>query len=156
MAQAYFDRSGLRPQIRSVLQPAGDFLDHLVAFGEAEFDMVFIDANKSKYREYYDKVIGSGLLRVGGILVADNVLFKVRSRAAQSGAAWMSTLHLERVFRQRKHRLTDASFIRVEWPCSMTTRTRRPRCRSSCGGAEHTHSTRRSDWPKRCTTLTST
>ncbi|MBM0045766.1 O-methyltransferase [Anaerococcus sp. mt242] len=38
------------------------------------FDFVFIDANKAHYREYFEKT--SKLLNDGGIIIADNVLFK--------------------------------------------------------------------------------
>ena len=40
------------------------------------FDLVFLDADKRRYGEYRDLLIEAGLLRVGGLLVADNVLFK--------------------------------------------------------------------------------
>ncbi|WP_296141369.1 O-methyltransferase [uncultured Anaerococcus sp.] len=38
------------------------------------FDFVFIDANKAHYREYFEKT--SKLVNDGGIIIADNVLFK--------------------------------------------------------------------------------
>lgn len=38
------------------------------------FDFVFIDANKSSYLDYFK--ITSKLLNEGGIIVADNVLFR--------------------------------------------------------------------------------
>lgn len=40
---------------------------------EGEFDMVFIDANKRFYAEYYDLVFAK--LPVGGIILADNTLW---------------------------------------------------------------------------------
>ena len=40
------------------------------------FDLVFLDADKRRYGEYRDLLIEAGLLRVGGLLVTDNVLFK--------------------------------------------------------------------------------
>lgn len=38
------------------------------------FDFVFIDANKAHYQDYFQ--ICSGLLNDGGVIIADNVLFK--------------------------------------------------------------------------------
>ena len=40
------------------------------------FDLIFLDADKHRYLEYQDRLIQAGLLRVGGLIVADNVLFK--------------------------------------------------------------------------------
>jgi len=39
-----------------------------------EYDLIFIDANKSKYIDYFN--MGSKLLKKGGIIISDNVLFK--------------------------------------------------------------------------------
>ena len=40
------------------------------------FDMVFIDANKGGYEEYYETILNRGLIRPGGLMIFDNVLFK--------------------------------------------------------------------------------
>lgn len=39
-----------------------------------ELDMVFLDANKSQYRHYFDAVFP--LLKPGGIIICDNILYK--------------------------------------------------------------------------------
>eukprot|EP00457_Paulinella_chromatophora_P008112 gb/GEZN01008139.1/.p1 GENE.gb/GEZN01008139.1/~~gb/GEZN01008139.1/.p1 ORF type:complete len:420 (-),score=46.35 gb/GEZN01008139.1/:79-1338(-) len=44
----------------------------------SSFDFIFVDANKQKYREYYDIILEQGLLREGGLLAFDNTLFKGR------------------------------------------------------------------------------
>ncbi len=43
------------------------------AQGEGAFDMGFIDADKSNYNAYYELVLK--LLRPGGVVVVDNVLW---------------------------------------------------------------------------------
>lgn len=40
------------------------------------FDFVFVDANKSGYVDYVTTLLDRDLVRVGGLVVADNVLFK--------------------------------------------------------------------------------
>src|SRR5690606_11865960 len=55
--------------------PGAASMDALVAEGGAgTFDMVFIDADKPNYPEYWER--GLVLLRRGGLLVADNTLFQ--------------------------------------------------------------------------------
>ncbi len=41
---------------------------------EGEFDLIFIDAAKGQYQEFFNEA--KRLLKVGGILISDNVLFK--------------------------------------------------------------------------------
>ncbi|KAI9297328.1 hypothetical protein K502DRAFT_111016 [Neoconidiobolus thromboides FSU 785] len=42
---------------------------------ELKFDLIFLDANKSKYWAYYDLIIEEKLLTKNGLLIIDNVLF---------------------------------------------------------------------------------
>ncbi len=49
----------------------GDAVDVISGIDE-KFDMIFIDAGKSHYREYFDKAFP--LLSDGGIIVSDNIL----------------------------------------------------------------------------------
>lgn len=68
-----FSRAGLRERISLHI---GDCLDTLKRFreeGREPYDLVFIDANKRDYPEYYELVFD--LIRPGGWILADNVLW---------------------------------------------------------------------------------
>ena len=66
--------AGVEDRIRVCLGPALDSLDKLTAEGHAgTFDLVFIDADKGNYENYYERALV--LVRQGGLIVADNVLW---------------------------------------------------------------------------------
>lgn len=68
-----FSRAGLRERISLHI---GDCLETLKRFreeGRESYDLVFIDANKRDYPEYYELVFD--LVRPGGWILADNVLW---------------------------------------------------------------------------------
>ena len=68
-----FSRAGLRERISLHI---GDCLETLKRFreeGREPYDLVFIDANKRDYPEYYEIVFD--LVRPGGWILADNVLW---------------------------------------------------------------------------------
>jgi caffeoyl-CoA O-methyltransferase len=59
------------------IAPALETLDKLIEKGElATFDFVFIDADKGNYENYYEKSLP--LLRQGGVIAVDNVLWSGR------------------------------------------------------------------------------
>ena len=59
------------------LAPAVETLDRLLADGaDGSFDMAFIDADKENYDAYFEKCLT--LLRPGGLLLVDNVLWSGR------------------------------------------------------------------------------
>ena len=64
-----FRRAGVEDRVRLVI---GDALDILPMVDET-YDLVYIDANKRDYVAYYQEVIN--LVRPGGLIVADNVLW---------------------------------------------------------------------------------
>ena len=65
----YFDKSGYGTQIHQYLGNALDIIPQL----NKSFDLVFIDADKNNYSNYFHCIIDK--LNVGGILLSDNVLW---------------------------------------------------------------------------------
>jgi caffeoyl-CoA O-methyltransferase len=74
VARTFFDRS---PHGKKITIRLGDALDTLRAMPErAQFDLVFLDADKERYADYYELILPR--LRTGGLLVADNTLWSGR------------------------------------------------------------------------------
>jgi len=69
MVRGFFDKSGLASQIDYKLGNALDIIPKL----DETFDMVFIDADKKNYTNYYNLVIDK--VSPGGLILADNVLW---------------------------------------------------------------------------------
>jgi len=65
----YFDQSEFKNQIFNHLGEAKNIIPEL----NLEFDLVFIDADKTNYPIYLEMVLSK--LRKGGVLIADNVLW---------------------------------------------------------------------------------
>ena len=65
----YFEKSGLRNQIK---QYTGDALT-IIPKLKFDFDMVFLDADKENYVKYLELI--SPILKPGGVLLTDNVLW---------------------------------------------------------------------------------
>lgn len=74
IAQSFFRRSRHGRKIRLRLGPALDTLAGLPR--TAKFDLVFLDADKENYVNYYEAVLPR--LQSGGLIVADNVLWSGR------------------------------------------------------------------------------
>jgi len=69
LQRAYFDKSPYKDQIH---QHLGTALDLLPQFDQ-KFDLVFIDADKANYSNYFHLIIDK--MNPGGIILSDNVLW---------------------------------------------------------------------------------
>jgi caffeoyl-CoA O-methyltransferase len=70
VARRYFDESPWGGQIEIRLGPA---LETLATLQGEEFDLVFLDADKENYVNYWQAVLP--MLRAGGVVLADNTLW---------------------------------------------------------------------------------
>ena len=77
MARRYWAEADVSSKVDLRLAPAMETLDGLLAAGGAgTFDFVFIDADKENYAGYYERALE--LLRAGGLIAVDNVLWSGR------------------------------------------------------------------------------
>jgi caffeoyl-CoA O-methyltransferase len=71
----------------------GDALEALEAFEKTQvpaFDIVFIDADKSRYSQYFERLVAGPVLRSGGTIIVDNVLWKGSAPSDDSNQDWRS------------------------------------------------------------------
>jgi caffeoyl-CoA O-methyltransferase len=74
VARRYWTEAGVADRIELKLAPALDTLDGLLRAGAAgQYDFAFIDADKTGYDGYYERVLR--LLRPGGLVAIDNMLW---------------------------------------------------------------------------------
>lgn len=69
LQRSYFDKSGYGSHIK---QYTGNALT-IIPTLKTSFDLVFIDADKEEYTNYFDAVIGK--MNKGGLIISDNVLW---------------------------------------------------------------------------------
>ena len=70
IALNFFKKANQDHKIQTIINPALETLEKL---RNKKFDMVFIDADKMSYKEYYEKSLG--LINQGGLIIIDNVLW---------------------------------------------------------------------------------
>jgi predicted O-methyltransferase YrrM len=74
LARKYWDEAGVASKIDLRIAPASETLDHLIADGgEAAYDFAFVDADKTGYDGYYERLLR--LVRPGGLIAFDNMLW---------------------------------------------------------------------------------
>ena len=77
IARRYWKEADVEQKISLRIAPAIQTLDSLIAAGQSgTFDFAFIDADKSNYDGYYERILT--LLRSGGLVAIDNVLWSGR------------------------------------------------------------------------------
>jgi caffeoyl-CoA O-methyltransferase len=72
LARGYLERGGVLSRVQLIEGAALDVLHRL----DGPFDLVYLDAVKEEYRRYLDAVVPR--LPIGGLVVADNLLWKGR------------------------------------------------------------------------------
>ena len=70
IALNFFKKAHQDHKIQTIVKPA---LETLSVLNNKKFDMVFIDADKMNYKEYYEKSLN--LINKGGLIIIDNVLW---------------------------------------------------------------------------------
>ena len=70
VALNFFKKANQDRKIKTIIKPALESLDELK---NNKFDMVFIDADKMNYKEYYERSLEQ--VNKGGLIIIDNVLW---------------------------------------------------------------------------------
>lgn len=70
VAEANIESAGLSDKITLIRGDAREVLPNI----EGEYDLIFVDAAKGQYAEFFEQ--SKRLLKKGGIMVSDNVLYK--------------------------------------------------------------------------------
>ncbi|XP_052187710.1 uncharacterized protein LOC127798288 isoform X2 [Diospyros lotus] len=74
VAKKYYERAGVLHKVVMKLGLAVDALKSMIQSGETcSYDFAFVDADKRMYQEYFELLLQ--LVRVGGLIVIDNVLW---------------------------------------------------------------------------------
>ena len=79
IAKDFWARTELNSKIEAHLGQATEIIPNL----DETFDLVFIDADKANYSNYYDLVFPK--MRIGGLIIADNVLWSGDVLNAENG-----------------------------------------------------------------------
>jgi predicted O-methyltransferase YrrM len=72
VARKNFQQAGVSDKIEIRVGPAMDVLTQMIASQEGPFDLIFIDADKPPYTEYFQLALH--LARPGALIICDNVI----------------------------------------------------------------------------------
>ena len=72
IANDFFKKANQDKKIRTIVKPALETLEELKN-DNLMFDIIFIDADKDNYKNYYDKAMQ--MTKTGGLIIIDNVLW---------------------------------------------------------------------------------
>mmetsp|Transcript_39326 Transcript_39326/g.61300 ORF Transcript_39326/g.61300 Transcript_39326/m.61300 type:complete len:356 (-) Transcript_39326:279-1346(-) len=76
VARKFVNKSAFGHKVQLVQRDVVDALEELAMEQQAPFDLVFLDANKKGYLKHRELVLHHNLVKVGGLVLADNVLWK--------------------------------------------------------------------------------
>ena len=94
-AEGFLSRAGVRASVRVERGRAQEVIARL----EGEFDLVYLDALKEEYDDYLEATLP--LLRVGGVVVADNLLWGGQVAGEVGDPAQAAPTHALREFNRR-------------------------------------------------------
>ena len=104
MIRKFFRKAGVQQKIKLHVGKAEKIVPDL----DEVFDLVFIDADKTSYPEYYQMVFGK--LRRGGFIIADNALWSGKVLQEKKDS------ETEGIHRFNKMVLNDKRVDNVLWP----------------------------------------
>lgn len=93
MVRSYIAKAGMQERIKMHLGNALQIIPTL----DEQWDLVFIDADKENYLNYYNLIIDK--VRSGGLIIADNVLWsgKVLQKAAANDEETRALQHFNKI-----------------------------------------------------------
>ena len=110
-AEGYLQKAGVRDRVEILVGNALDLIDQV----EGEFDIVFNDVDKHDYPEVFRKA--AGRIRVGGLLVADNVLWSGRVADARQ-LSGLSTKCCSQTSGSTRRLFRSATVLRLDYESS--------------------------------------
>ena len=112
IARRYWARAGVVDRIDLRIGPAIETLDGLIREGRGgEFDLAFIDADKGNYPGYYERCLS--LLRSGGLMILDNILWSGRVVDPADTGRQTSILRDLAAYVGRDSRVVDVTLLPV-------------------------------------------